>query len=641
MFSRSGRPADAEPGEQGRQLRMVERTATPRTQALGSGDPTDRRPAPPGPRIGVLHDVVGLAGVQRDRVELGDQALVVGLEVGAEVDRAGPRAAGRPRPRRSRRRTPPADRSGSSTSSRRRPAPGGRRRPRRPSPGPRRPNGRRRVRAVLDQCAHDPSPRCSSRSRPAARRVHERRERACTALSCASSRSVTDLRPPSPIDGCHPTSGPALGHGQRSRGPRRGAEGATNRVRRPAASRGGAGVAPLARSRSGAPRPGRAGPGSADRVPAGRGSARAGKPASASAVAHAPARRPARPRPSCRSMTSSAGSPGTAVDPMCATPRPRIPPRPATRAASRAPAAAHPGSAVDGRGGRRGGPAAPAGSPRTAPAGPVHSASTAAARSVRGAAVVQPDVGGRPAGVVVAWAAIRARASASVIPRSRTSRPTRSSASACTTTTSGKRAPSRPRRAAGRPARRPRRRAPRRSARRTAAEPAGARSRSAARGRPGRRTRPRPAPAGPARRPRRARRPERRDDLGQPVGARRDHLAGQHVGVDEHGAVAAPAGAPRSTCPIRSPRSAPPAARGATATGCRPPAAARPAAVGRWRAGPVGGTAGEAGGVVGGGGPARSHRREHPQRQVDQRLGRGRPPGSGWSGRTRVSVAGP
>ena len=46
-------------------------------------------------------------------------------------------------------------------------------------------------------------------------------------------------------------------------------------------------------------------------------------------------------------------------------------------------------------------------------------------------------------------------------------------------------------------------------------------------------------------------RSERRDHLGQPVGAGRDHLAGQPIRVDHHGARARPAAAPPRSCPRR------------------------------------------------------------------------------------------
>ena len=103
-----------------------------------------------------------------------------------------------------------------------------------------------------------------------------------------------------------------------------------------------------------------------------------------------------------------------------------------------------------------------------------------------------------------------------------------------------------------------------------------------------------------------------------------------------------PAGAPRSTCPSRFRRSAPPAAPGAALLA---PASGGGATGGVGEvvvAGPAGGPAGEAGGVVGRrrcrrGATAGSTRRARSTRASV----RGRPPGNGWSGRIRVSVAGP
>ena len=140
------RAADAEPAEHGAPAadgRAHGHAAHPGARV---GGPADRRPAPPGPRIGVLDRVVGLSGVQRDGVELGDQPLVVGLEVGAEVDaQVAGRRVGLGEPAReasgtrSRSGAPDSRRSaveiGAGSESAR---------PGRPGPGPPRRNGRRR-----------------------------------------------------------------------------------------------------------------------------------------------------------------------------------------------------------------------------------------------------------------------------------------------------------------------------------------------------------------------------------------------------------------------------------------------------------------------------------------------------------------
>ncbi len=86
LLRRRSAPAASHPHPHRRADRDPPDPADGRVLVLRAGRlGAQRGPAAPGARVGVLHRLVRVVRVERDRVELGDQPRVVGLEVRAEV----------------------------------------------------------------------------------------------------------------------------------------------------------------------------------------------------------------------------------------------------------------------------------------------------------------------------------------------------------------------------------------------------------------------------------------------------------------------------------------------------------------------------------------------------------------------------